>query len=221
MKKAVLLLLLLTTSSVYASTATDKELALEKINNITNHYIEQIAHSEREEEKLDKIILDLEKDLEDLKATSEQIEVRKTLIKELYVDLEDTKSLYLLEFDEKGDVKKEIRDAALAIKLSLNDDSKIVKVKLKNGKYLPLIKYKVKQNDTLKRILMNTYPKNYKPTWNEISKRIKTLVKINKNVIKMNYIYPGQTIYIPLYNDSPTREKLKENIVKQKKKLNK
>ena len=65
---------------------------------------------------------------------------------------------------------------------------------------------------------MNTYPKNYKPTWSEISARIKTLVKINKNVIKMNYIYPGQTIYIPLYKDNPDEAKVKENIIEQKKK---
>tara|TARA_Y100001960_G_scaffold333891_1_gene441991 strand:+ start:25138 stop:25809 length:672 start_codon:yes stop_codon:yes gene_type:complete len=220
MKKSLLVLGLIATFStnVFADNKTDKDIALEKLNNITNYYIEEIANNEKNEARLDKVISDLERDLENLKATSEQIEVRKNLIKELYVDLKDTKTLYLLEFDKNGDIKKEIRDAALAIKMSLNDDSKIVKVKLKNGKFLPLIKYKVKKNDTLKKILMNTYPKNYKPTWNEISARIKTLVKINKNVIKMNYIYPGQTIYIPLYKDNPDEEKVKENIIKQKKK---
>jgi hypothetical protein len=220
MKKSLLVLGLITafSTNVFADNKTDKDIALEKLNNITNYYIEEIANSEKDEARLDKVIADLERDLENLKATSEQIEVRKNLIKELYVDLKDTKTLYLLEFDKNGDIKKEIRDAALAIKMSLNDDSKIVKVKLKNGKFLPLIKYKVKKNDTLKKILMNTYPKNYKPTWNEISARIKTLVKINKNVIKMNYIYPGQTIYIPLYKDNPDEAKVKENIIKQKKK---
>lgn len=220
MKKSLLVLGLITafSTNVFADNKTDKDIALEKLNNITNYYIEEIANSEKDEARLDKVIADLERDLENLKATSEQIEVRKNLIKELYVDLKDTKTLYLLEFDKNGDIKKEIRDAALAVKMSLNDDSKIVKVKLKNGKFLPLIKYKVKKNDTLKKILMNTYPKNYKPTWNEISARIKTLVKINKNVIKMNYIYPGQTIYIPLYKDNPDEEKVKENIIKQKKK---
>lgn len=220
MKKSLLVLGLITafSTNVFADNKTDKDIALEKLNNITNYYIEEIANNEKDEARLDKVISDLERDLENLKATSEQIEVRKNLIKELYVDLKDTKTLYLLEFDKNGDIKKEIRDAALAIKMSLNDDSKIVKVKLKNGKYLPLIKYKVKKNDTLKKILMNTYPKNYKPTWNEISARIKTLVKINKNVIKMNYIYPGQTIYIPLYKDNPDEAKVKENIIKQKKK---
>jgi hypothetical protein len=219
MKKSLLVLGLITafSTNVFADNKTDKDIALEKLNNITNYYIEEIANNEKDEARLDKVIADLERDLENLKATSEQIEVRKNLIKELYVDLKDTKTLYLLEFDKNGDIKKEIRDAALAIKMSLNDDSKIVKVKLKNGKFLPLIKYKVKKNDTLKKILMNTYPKNYKPTWNEISARIKTLVKINKNVIKMNYIYPGQTIYIPLYKDNPDEAKVKENIIKQKK----
>jgi hypothetical protein len=219
MKKSLLVLGLITafSTNVFAYNKTDKDIALEKLNNITNYYIEEIANNEKDEARLDKVIADLERDLENLKATSEQIEVRKNLIKELYVDLKDTKTLYLLEFDKNGDIKKEIRDAALAIKMSLNDDSKIVKVKLKNGKFLPLIKYKVKKNDTLKKILMNTYPKNYKPTWNEISARIKTLVKINKNVIKMNYIYPGQTIYIPLYKDNPDEAKVKENIIKQKK----
>jgi len=220
MKKSLLVLGLITifSANVFADNKTDKDIALEKLNNITNYYIEEIANTEKDEARLNKIIADLERDLGDLKATSEQIEIRKNLIKELYVDLKDTKTLYLLEFDKNGDIKKEIREAALAIKMSLNDDSKIVKVKLKNGKFLPLIKYKVKKNDTLKKILMNTYPKNYKPTWSEISARIKTLVKINKNVIKMNYIYPGQTIYIPLYKDNPDEAKVKENIIEQKKK---
>ncbi|MBM24159.1 MAG: hypothetical protein CL760_00225 [Chloroflexi bacterium] len=220
MKKSLLVLGLITifSTNVFADNKTDKDIALEKLNNITNYYIEEIANSEKDEARLNKIIADLERDLGDLKVTSEQIEIRKNLIKELYVDLKDTKTLYLLEFDKNGDIKKEIREAALAIKMSLNDDSKIVKVKLKNGKFLPLIKYKVKKNDTLKKILMNTYPKNYKPTWSEISARIKTLVKINKNVIKMNYIYPGQTIYIPLYKDNPDEAKVKENIIEQKKK---
>lgn len=222
MKKALVLIALIISGTTNADSSKEEiEIALEKINNITNHYMKEVAESEKAELRLTNLISDLEKDLIELEATTEQIEVRKNLIKELYVDLKDTKSLYLLEFDENGDIKKEIRDAAIAIKTSLNDDSKIVKVKLKNGKYLPLIKYKVKSNDTLKKILMNTYPKNYKPTWKELSSRIKTLVKINKNVIKMNYIYPGQTIYIPLFNDTPSAEELKKNIIKQKEKKNK
>ena len=96
-------------------------------------------------------------------------------------------------------LKKELQTTSDIIKERLGEDAKIVKVKLKNGSVLPLIKYKVQKNDTLKKILMKTYPYDYKPSWNKISKRIETLVKINKNVIKMNYIYPGQEIYVPIF----------------------
>lgn len=221
--KKTLLALIFSTYSLFSfanniDTSSEKALAIEKIDNITAYYMEELAKGKEETKRLDKIITELEKELIALEATKEIIQVRKDLIKELYVDLEETKDLYLLEFDSNGNIKQEIRDTLVAIKLSLNDDSKIVKIKLSNGKHLPLIKYKVKKNDTLKKILLHTYPDGYQPTWNEVAKRIDTLVKINKNVIKMNYIYPGQTIYIPLFKDNPTENDLKENLINQKKK---
>lgn len=207
-----------TNSTQNVSDSKNKEEVLEALDEITKFYMDELAKTKAESQKFDEIIASLESDIEALNVSKEEIEVRKNLIKELYIDLEDTKNLYIIEFDEKGNIKQEIKDAVIAVKQSLNDDSTIVKIKLPNGKHLPLIKYKVKNNDTLKKILLHTYPEGYKPTWNEVSKRIDNLVSINKNIIKMNHIYPGQTIYIPLFKDNPTETDVKENIINQKKK---
>ncbi len=217
-KISILLSCVLLSTNVYSSGQSEKEIALEKINKITAHYFEKVANEEKEDAKLEQIIFELEEDLRKLEVASEEIEVRKNLIKELYVDLVDTKNLYLLEFDDNGNVKEEIRNAAMTVKKSLGEGSKIVKIKLANGKFLPLIKYKVKKNDTLKKITLNTYPVGYKPTWLEISQRIETLVKINKNIIKMNYIYPDQIIYVPLFKDNPNKKTMSESVLKSKQK---
>lgn len=210
----------LMSSPVFATndinTEMNKAEALKKLDSITQFYMEELAKTEHESKKIDSIIAQLEIEIKNLNVSKEEIEVRKDLIKELYIDLEDTKNLYVLEFDKNGNIKNEIKEAALAIKMSLNDESKLVKVKLPNGKHLPLIKYVVKRDDTLKKILLHTYPQGYTPTWKEVSKRINTLVKINKNVIKMNYIYPGQVIYIPLFKDNPTQKDVKANLINQK-----
>lgn len=222
--KKLLLILgsILLSNNVLASNDRAKEEVLQKLDKITSYYLEKVANEEKEEARLDLIIVELEKDLKELQVASEEIEVRKNLIKELYVDLVDTKNLYLLEMDEDGNVKEEIAKAALTVKESLGEGTKIVKIKLANGKFLPLVKYKVKKNDTLKKITLNTYPSGYEPTWLEISKRIDTLVKINKNIIKMNYIYPDQIIYVPLFKDNPNKNVVKESILKKKQKeLNK
>lgn len=210
---------LVLSTNISAETDEDKKrVALEKIDKITSHFMEKALGSEKEIVELDKIIIDLEADLKDLEVAAEEIEVRKNLIRELYVDLADTKNLYLLEFDANGNVKKEVRNAVLTVQESLGKDAKVVKVKLANGKFLPLIKYKVKKNDTLKKITLNTYPIDYSPSWKEISKRIETLVNINKNIIKMNYIYPDQIIYVPLFKDNPNKQEVKERILKNKQK---
>lgn len=216
-KKALLFSFFLSfsTLSAVANQKTEKEIIIEKLENLTAQYVEKIKIMEKKEADFEILISSLELELKALSITKEEIEIRKNIVKDLYVDAKDTENLYLLDFDETGDIKKEISEYILNIKESLNDDSKVVKIRLSNGKMLPLIKYKVRKNDTLKNILLHTYPKHYSPTWKEASYRIETLLKINKNVIKMNYIYPTQTIYIPLFKDNPSAEAVLFNIMKQ------
>lgn len=213
-----LLLFSMSAMSAISAEKNDEKIAQEKIQKIMSFYLESAAETEKSNEEIKEMINNLEKDLEGLSLAKKDIELRKNLIEDLYVDIKNTKNLYTLEFDENGDIKEEISKTATAIIARLGEDTKVVKVKLSNGKMLPLIKYKVKKDDTLKKILLNTYPEKYNPTWNEVSQRIDTLVKINKNIIKMNYIYPNQKIYIPLFKDNPTKDEIKENIINQKKK---
>lgn len=223
MKRILLLSALLASSQSFAADLTDeekqnKEEALKILNEITNQYMEDLTEVKTNMAETDRVIAALEEEIEGLNVSKEEVEIRKNIIKELYVDLKDTEDLFLLDTDSNGTIKQEVKDAALIVKLALNNNAKIVKVKLANGQHLPLIKYKIQKNDTLKNILLHTYPAGYKPTWNEVSSRIDTLVKINKSVIKMNYIYPGQVIYIPLFNNNPSENEVKENILNQKKK---
>jgi len=193
----------------------------EKIESIMEFYLAEAQRLENNDEELSKLKSELEAELEFMSLAKKEIELRTNLIKDLFIDIEDTKNLYFLEFDEFGNIKKEILSTSDVIKERLGEHAKIVKVRLKNGSILPLIKYKVQKNDTLKRILMKTYPYDYKPSWNEISSRIETLVSINKNVIKMNYIYPGQKIYVPIFKDNPSKENVAKNILKQDKRKKK
>lgn len=221
-----LIVLLITTLTVFfasAETNLDKKtIAQEKLKNVMEFYLEEAARLEKTDDDLNKLILEIEKELNGLSIAKQEIEKSKNIITNLYVDLKDTKNLHLLDFDKDGNIKAEIKETADIITSRLGSDSKVVKVKLSNGQMLPLIKYKIQKDDTLKKILLKTYPKNYKPSWSKISNRIKTLVKINKSIIKMNYIYPDQIIYIPLFKDNPSKEEVKENILNQnKKKINK
>lgn len=189
----------------------------DKIQKITDFYLSEAQRLENNQIELEKLENQLRSELELLSIANQEVELRTNLIKDLYIDIEDTKNLYFLEFDEYGNIKKEIKSTAEIITERLGDSAQMVKVKLKSGKHLPLIKYKIKKNDTLKKILLKTYPHDYKPSWKEISDRIDTLVRINKNVIKMNYIYPGQEIYVPIFKDNPSKEEVAKNILKQKK----
>lgn len=218
LKKILIVSMISISTFTLSNDNIEEKTTAEKIETITEFYLSAAEKIENDTEKLTKLQKELEAELEFLSIARQEIELRTNLIQDLYIDIEDTKNLYFLEFDETGSVKKELQTTSDIIKERLGKDAKIVKVKLKNGSVLPLIKYKVQKNDTLKKILMKTYPYDYKPSWNKISKRIETLVKINKNVIKMNYIYPGQEIYVPIFKDNPSKEEVAKNIIKRKEK---
>ena len=193
----------------------DRANVQKRIQKVMEYYIKKANKEQKNSEEIKLLTLELEKKLKTLALSKKEIDLRIGIIKDLYIDIEDTKNLFFLEFDENGDIKKEIREASDVILSRMGEGSKLVKVKLSNDKYIPLIKYTVKKGDTLKKLLMRTYPFDYKPIWLQISERIETLVKINKTIIKMNYIYPGQIIYIPIFNDNPSKEEVAINILKQ------
>ena len=182
-----------------------------KIATIMEFYIEKAKDVQSKNESLEELKENLKVELEALSLAKIEIEIKTNLIDDLFIDIKDTKNLYFLEFDEFGNIKKEIKSASNIIQERLGSNAKSVKVRLKDGSILPLIKYEVKKNDTLKKILLKTYPSYYKPSWSEISKRINTLVNINKNIIKMNFIYPTQEIYVPIFKDNPSKEDVEKN----------
>ena len=67
-------------------------------------------------------------------------------------------------------------------------ESKSIKNNFKDEKYKnnliekDLIEYTVKENDTLKKIILKTFDENYNPSWKEIFERIDLLISVNKNI---------------------------------------
>lgn len=199
-----------TTNEKDDTISNDKKIMQDKIEKLMKFYIDSAEEISDDNDNLTEIKKELELELEKMAIAKQEIEMRTNIISNLFIDIEDTKNLYHLEFDNAGNIKEEIQDTAEIIKKRLGGETKIVKIKLKDGTFLPLIKYKVKKEDTLKKILINTYPTEYKPSWKNISDRINTLVSINKSIIKMNYIYPNQEIFIPIFNDNPTKEEIEK-----------
>lgn len=199
-----------TTNEKDDTISNDKKIMQDKIEKLMKFYIDSAEEISDDNHNLTEIKKELELELEKMAIAKQEIEMRTNIISNLFIDIEDTKNLYHLEFDNAGNIKEEIQDTAEIIKERLGGETKIVKIKLKDGTFLPLIKYKVKKEDTLKKILINTYPTEYKPSWKNISDRINTLVSINKSIIKMNYIYPNQEIFIPIFNDNPTKEEIEK-----------
>lgn len=94
-----------------------------------------------------------------------------------------------------------IRNKAVVIKNKLGGESRIVNLNLENGDTIPLIEYKINRKDTLKKIILTTYPSGKNPKWVELIERLNQVASLNTRVKNIDHIYPHQKIYIPVFQN--------------------
>ena len=108
LKKILIVSMISISTFTLSNDNVEEKTTAEKIETITEFYLSAAEKIENDTEKLTKLQKELEAELEFLSIARQEIELRTNLIQDLYIDIEDTKNLYFLEFDETGSIKKRI-----------------------------------------------------------------------------------------------------------------
>jgi len=118
------------------------------------------------------------------------------------VTSENIKGLHIYKRSLSKAENAAIRKKAVVIRNKLksrNRQTRIMNLNLKNGDTIPLIEYKVKRNDTLKKIIMTTYPVGTKLDWLALIGRLNQVASLNTKIKNIDSIYPHQKVYIPVF----------------------
>ena len=197
-KIKILIFIVLTSFSInsFSSIENNNKKYQLKLDIMIDFYSKKLKRLKENNEELSESKLIIENEIKELNIKKNEIENREFLVKNINKNLKAiTQARLINSLDETT------KETALKTLKNLGGKSYFVEFDTnKNGKAL-LIKYTVKENDTLKKILLNTYDKEEEPSWSEIAERIDILLKINKSIIKMNYIYLDQKIYIPIFKN--------------------
>lgn len=114
---------------------------------------------------------------------------------------ENIQNLERYKRDVSLNENKLVRADILKVKNRLGGDSKIMNLNLESGETLPLVEYTVKRKDTLKKIILTTYPEGYNPSWLELIDRLQIIGDLNTRIKDIDHIYPYQRIYIPAFKN--------------------
>lgn len=213
MKKQIISLFLTSLVSFSAIAAENLDLGVlnsEKIDN-PNGFTEVVQLIPQEEKKrvIQEKIEFLKKDIAKWKAYQAELIQMKTeyenayklnedKIKQYNKDIEDIK--LKMEQSEK-DISESSNDIDIGVKIladtSIKDE--IVEFNLPNGKKIKLIKHTVFPGESLSKIIGKTFPEGIVPKYSDISFRMETVIKLNKDLKNKDQIVSGQIIYIPFF----------------------